>query len=375
VLGWGIGLASPSPGKVITAMQWIIRSQQAAMTNSIFMVGFYFANVHRQHYLAFFCKKDTAVSVSGTPTAAGDPAPYINTNTGENIVAYRGSDGHIHTLYWSTGDVGHDNLSGFARSPQAAGDPVAYYTSHNDEHQVTYRGTDRHIYELRWRGVEPVRHWDVTAHAGAPPADSDPAVYYSAGTNTKHYIYRSADNHLHEIRVIPGGLPTHVDITLEARAPLATDKSAAFIVAGPDTHHAVYRGTDGQIHEIRWTSHAPTSTYAGQLLSYGDAGTPGNVSNPVVVGFGGWLERGERKFWTHDRDAQSAQPASPLSGKSTSFSTPTSAASSSRCAILILWRNSQVATAVCASPQRKRSCSALASLGYPAATGPLNRLM
>ena len=27
----------------------------------------------------------------------------------------------------------------------------------------------------------------------------------------------------------------------------------------------------------------------GQLLSYGDAGTPGNVSSPVVVGFGGWL--------------------------------------------------------------------------------------
>ncbi len=28
----------------------------------------------------------------------------------------------------------------------------------------------------------------------------------------------------------------------------------------------------------------------GQLLSYGDAGTPGNVSAPVVVGFGGWLD-------------------------------------------------------------------------------------
>ena len=26
----------------------------------------------------------------------------------------------------------------------------------------------------------------------------------------------------------------------------------------------------------------------GQLLSYGDAGTPGNVSSPVIVGFGGW---------------------------------------------------------------------------------------
>jgi hypothetical protein len=28
----------------------------------------------------------------------------------------------------------------------------------------------------------------------------------------------------------------------------------------------------------------------GQLLSYGDAGTPGNVSNPVLVGLGGWLQ-------------------------------------------------------------------------------------
>src|SRR6185503_15547901 len=27
---------------------------------------------------------------------------------------------------------------------------------------------------------------------------------------------------------------------------------------------------------------------SGELLSYGDAGTPGNVSNPVGVGFGGW---------------------------------------------------------------------------------------
>ena len=28
----------------------------------------------------------------------------------------------------------------------------------------------------------------------------------------------------------------------------------------------------------------------GELLSYGDNGTPGNVSSPVVVGFGGWQD-------------------------------------------------------------------------------------
>ena len=29
---------------------------------------------------------------------------------------------------------------------------------------------------------------------------------------------------------------------------------------------------------------------AGQLLSYGDSATPGNVSDPAVVGFGGWAD-------------------------------------------------------------------------------------
>jgi hypothetical protein len=32
----------------------------------------------------------------------------------------------------------------------------------------------------------------------------------------------------------------------------------------------------------------PDPTVSGRLLSYGDSGTPGNVSSPVVVGFGGW---------------------------------------------------------------------------------------
>ena len=34
----------------------------------------------------------------------------------------------------------------------------------------------------------------------------------------------------------------------------------------------------------------PPPFVTGELLSYGDAGTPGNVSNPVVVGFGGWQQ-------------------------------------------------------------------------------------
>lgn len=192
---------------------------------------------------------------SGSPPAAGDPAPYINTITGENIIAYRGTDGHIHTMYWTgPGAVGHDNLSGFAGAPKAAGDPAAYYISRDDAHQVTYRSQDGHLHELWWVGNIPVQSWDlIAATVGAPLAASDPAAYFSTGTNTKHVFYRSANNHLNEIFWVPGGLPMHVDLTAEAQAPLATDKPAAFTVEGPNSQHVVYRGTDGHIHEIRWT--------------------------------------------------------------------------------------------------------------------------
>jgi hypothetical protein len=52
----------------------------------------------------------------------------------------------------------------------------------------------------------------------------------------------------------------------------------------------------------------------GQLLSYGDAGTPGNVSSPVVVGLGGWLDfkflfagrnaAGENRIYAVDQNGQ-----------------------------------------------------------------------
>lgn len=190
--------------------------------------------------------------------AAGEPAPYINTNSGENVVVYRGADRHIHILYWSTGAVGHDNLSGFARSPLAAGnstgDPVAYCTAHNDAHQVTYRSADGHLHELWWLSSDPVQHWDLTeAAGGAEPAASAPAAYYNPGNNTKHVFYRSADGRLRELWWIAGtGNPVPVDVTASAFAPLAKDKPAAFLVGGSNSQHVVYRGADDNIHEIRW---------------------------------------------------------------------------------------------------------------------------
>jgi hypothetical protein len=101
-------------------------------------------------------------------------------------------------------------------------------------------------------GVAPVAGWDLTARAGAPKATGTPAAYYSAGTNTKHVIYRSSNGRLHEIWWVPDGAPGHVDLTAFANAPLAADRPVAFTVEGPNTQHVVYRGTNDHIYEIRW---------------------------------------------------------------------------------------------------------------------------
>jgi hypothetical protein len=192
-------------------------------------------------------------ALASAPSATGDPSPYVDTTRGDNIVVYRGTDGDVHSLYWSTGPVGHDNLSGVAGAPKAGGDPFGYYTAHNDSHQVVYRGGNGHIYELWWVGTTPVNFWDLGAPSGAPLAASDPAAYYSARTNTKHVIYRSANGHLNEIWWVPGGgTPYHLDLTLIASAPLAVGDPSAYLVAADGTHHVIYRSSDGRLHELRW---------------------------------------------------------------------------------------------------------------------------
>jgi hypothetical protein len=55
------------------------------------------------------------------------------------------------------------------------------------------------LYELYCVGEAPVAAWDLTVSASAPPADSDPAVYYRPANDTQHVIYRGADSQIHEI--------------------------------------------------------------------------------------------------------------------------------------------------------------------------------
>jgi hypothetical protein len=199
------------------------------------------------------------------PKAAGNPVAYQQP-TGEHDVFYRGVDKHIHRLFWPPGNVNHEDLSSVAQAADAVGDPSAFYASDDDSHHVFYRSADGHIQELSWAGGQPVGRGDlmttaqdpVTGHKTAPPAtddaSGDPIAYYTAANKQRHVIYRAKDGHLWTIYWTGNGVPTCIDLTAYAAAPIASDKPTAFVDV-PRTH-VMYRGKDDRIHEIWWSSPA-----------------------------------------------------------------------------------------------------------------------
>lgn len=190
-------------------------------------------------------------ALAGAPAAVGQPAAFFD-GAGFNLVIFRSGDGHIRSLFWTTGAVAHEDLSGFAGTPPATSDPFGYYTAHDDTHQIVYVGNDGHLWELYWQGVAPVAGWDLTANANAPAPAGEPVAYFSAGTNSKHVVYRSSDGKLHQIRWVPGGgVPVHVELTAAYQAPGAADVPAAFAVDSAGTQHVAYRAGNGHIFEIR----------------------------------------------------------------------------------------------------------------------------
>ena len=70
---------------------------------------------------------DLTNAAGGAPTAASDPDAYMFNAQGTQHVNYRGSDNHIHELWWDNSGWHHNDLTNAAGgTPVAAGDPTGY---------------------------------------------------------------------------------------------------------------------------------------------------------------------------------------------------------------------------------------------------------
>jgi hypothetical protein len=139
-----------------------------------------------------------------------------------------------------------NDLTAAAGAPLAASAPAGYTWDVDSTQHVVSRGTDNHIHELWFNGQW--NHNDLTNAAGAPLAVGDPAGYTWDVDHTQHVVFLGNDSHIHELWF--NGQWNHNDLTNAAAAPLAAGFPAGYTWNIDSTQHVVFRGNDGHIHEL-----------------------------------------------------------------------------------------------------------------------------
>lgn len=212
-------------------------------------------------------------SANNAPKAAGNPVAYVDTSTNTQIVLYRGAEGGIHSLYWSTAEARHELLMP-AGAPKAEGDPVGWYRPSDGVHHVVYRSGDGHLHVLWWAGADPATHEHISA--SAPPAVGDISAYRDPVRGDNIVFYRSADGHIRSL-YWSSGAPGNDDLSGFAGIPPAVGAPNAYYTPHDDTHQIVYRANDGRIYELVAQG---TSPVRGWALT--PAGAPPADGNPAA---------------------------------------------------------------------------------------------
>ena len=179
-------------------------------------------------------------------------------------MVYRGTDHHIHELWWNSAGWHANDLTEATHAASAAGDPAGYGFQARATQHVIYRGTDNHIHQL-WSDTADWYTDDLTEATHAAPADGDPAGYVFDGRVTQHVIYRGTDNHIHQLwRDVTGWYISDVSaatgpvvgpgqpMTLTSAVTAVGNPAGYAYEAHGGSQHVLYRGFDDCIHQLRW---------------------------------------------------------------------------------------------------------------------------
>ena len=187
------------------------------------------------------------------PAVVGSPTAYDFPALNAHNVVYRGTDNHVHGLWWQTGAVGNDDLSGLAHAPDAAGNPFGFV-----EPGVwrTECRVPRHR-RPRARAVlvhGAVGHDDLSNLGHAPNAAGDSVAYFINAQVGTAIVYRGVDGHLHRLYCALGPVG-HDNLTSQAGAPRQAGEPSAYVTPSGE-QNVVYRGVDGHLHGL-WSSSSP----------------------------------------------------------------------------------------------------------------------
>jgi hypothetical protein len=237
-------------------------------------------------------------NIAGGPLCVSAPAAYGFAGQSTQHVVYVAPGagpltGPVHELWRDSGGNWHDggNLTTIAGAPlPAVGAPAGYAFEAEFTQHVFYRGTDDNIYELRWAVATNGWHYwgSPTELTSAPLAAGDPAGYVFDAQNTEHVAYRGVDGHIHELWRISGGAWSHNDLTARTGAPTAaTDPIGYLYDYFGGTQNVAYTSADRHVIELSWEPIASNPQFVEDVDGDG-------IADIVAFGVDGvWTARGK----------------------------------------------------------------------------------
>jgi len=176
---------------------------------------------HVRELAAFYGQNWSPADLSKTnATAAGQPRPFT-LQDGTSAVVYRSSDNHVRLLTRAatdtTGNWTPRDLTGGTSFEQALSDPFGYVRA-DGRAAVIFKTSDFHVHQLTWSGGPNWAHEDMmTAPWGNPPvAGGFGMAAYVTSDRVSTVVYRTSDNHVHQLTQTLLGTRGNADLTQSA---------------------------------------------------------------------------------------------------------------------------------------------------------------
>ena len=160
--------------------------------------------------------------ITGAPAAAGMPRPYTRCD-GTSSVIYFDVNGHVQEIFLAAGSAGWavNDLTSAAPGAVAAVDDPSPYVRSDNMNAVLYRSSDNHIHELS-RACVGGTGWsdvDLSYITNAPAAMGVPGGYARNDRVNSVYFTSIMHKHVYEMSLPIGGSWSVADITSIAGGP------------------------------------------------------------------------------------------------------------------------------------------------------------
>ncbi|TDU80683.1 hypothetical protein [Streptomyces sp. KS 21] len=232
------------------------------------------------HHGSGWNHNDLTTAAPGNVAALGLTGYTWDVDQTQHVV-YRGTDGHVHELWFHHGSGwNHNDLTTAAPgSPEPHGLPTGYTWDVDQTQHVVYLGPHG-IDELWFHHGNGWRHNNLTRAAGGPPNSSSPRLmgYTWDVDKTQHVVSGGSNNHVNELWF--NGQWHYNDLTAAAGSPISTGPEAAYTWDVDQTQHVVHGSSDGHLHEL-WYHH-------GNGWNHNDLTTAAAGSPPLGGRFTGY---------------------------------------------------------------------------------------